>query len=71
MVLTHEIPLDFRGGVHLFIQNRHTPSGQSRVYPVTHLRTDGVHCRESAGKVPVVLKIVPGTGVAFSGHYRV
>ena len=25
----------------------HTPSGQSRLYRVTHLRTDGVHCRES------------------------
>ena len=24
----------------------HTPSGQSRLYRVTHLRTDGVHCRE-------------------------
>ncbi|CAM9593721.1 unnamed protein product, partial [Ascophyllum nodosum] len=29
--------------------NRHTPSGQSRVYRVTKLRADGVHCRESAG----------------------
>ena len=28
---------------------RHTPSGQSRVYLVTQLRTDGVHCRELAG----------------------
>ena len=25
----------------------HTPSGQSRLYRVTRLRTDGVHCRES------------------------
>ena len=25
----------------------HTPSGQSRFYRVTQLRTDGVHCRES------------------------
>ena len=24
----------------------HTPSGQSRLYRVTQLRTDGVHCRE-------------------------
>ena len=29
--------------------NRHTSSGQSRVHRVTQLRTDGVHCRESAG----------------------
>ena len=37
--------------------NRHTPSGQSRVYRVTQLRTDGVRCRESAGTEPVVLKV--------------
>ena len=47
--LPYGIPLEFRGGVHLFILNRHTPSGQSRVYRVTQLRIDGVHCRESAG----------------------
>ena len=39
--------------------NRQTPSGQSRVYRVTQLRTDGVHCRESAGTRPVNLKVVP------------
>ena len=38
--------------------NHHTPSGQSRVYRVTQLRTDGVHCRESAGTGPVNLKVV-------------
>ena len=38
--------------------NRHTPSGQSRVHRVTQLRTDGVHCRESAGTGPVVSKVV-------------
>ena len=57
--LTSWIPFEFRGGVHLFILNRHTPSGQSRVYRVTQLRTDGVHCRESAGTGPVNLKVVP------------
>ena len=31
IVLTYGIPPEFRGGVHLFILNRHTPSGQSRV----------------------------------------
>ena len=60
MVLTYEIPPEippeFRGGVHLFISNRHTPSGQSRVYRVTQLRTDGVHCRESADTGPVNLQ---------------
>ena len=39
--------------------NHHTPSGQSRVCRVTQLRTDGVHCRESAGTGPVNLKVVP------------
>ena len=39
--------------------NRHTPSGQSRVYRITQLRTEGVHCRESAGTGPVNLKVVP------------
>ena len=32
--------------------------GQSRVYRVTQLRTDGVHCRESAGTGPVNLNVV-------------
>ena len=59
LVLTYGIPPEFRGGVHLFIYNRHTPSGQSRVYRVTQLRTDGVHCREFAGTEPVNLKVVP------------
>ena len=54
------IPPEFRGGVYLFILNHHnTPSGKSRVYRVTQLRTDGVHCRESAGTGPVNLKVVP------------
>ena len=45
--------------------NHHTPSGQSRAYRVGQLRTDGVHCRQSAGTTgPVVLKVVPVTGAA-------
>ena len=59
LVLTYGIPPEFRGGVHLFILYRHMSSGQSRVYRVAHLRTDGVHCRESAGIGPVNLKVVP------------
>ena len=39
--------------------NRHTPSGQSRLYRVTQMRTDGVHCRESVDTGPVNLKVVP------------
>ena len=35
--------------------NHHTPSGQSRVYRVTKLRTDGVHYRGSTGTGPVNL----------------
>ena len=46
---------------------RQSPSDQSRVYQVTQWRTDGVHCRESAGTGPLVLKIVPIKGAAFSG----
>ena len=53
------IPPEFRDGVHSFISNRQTPSGKPRVYRVTHLRTDGVHCREFAGTGPVNLKVVP------------
>ena len=69
MVLTCGIPPVFRGGVHRY---REPPSGQSlrpyyiRVYRVTQLRTDDVHCRDSAGSGPVVLEVVPVTNVAFS-----
>ena len=55
LVLTYEIPPKFRGGVHLLIYNRYTPSDQSLVYRVTQLRTDGVHCLESTGPGPVNL----------------
>ena len=44
--------------------NRQKPSGQSRVYRVTQLRTNGVHCQESAGTGPVVLKLVAVAGAA-------
>ena len=65
MVLTHGIRPAFRDdSVHL---QRQPPSGQSREYRVTQLRADGVHCRESTGTGPVVLKAVPVTGAAFSG----
>ena len=60
LVSRYGIPPEFRGGVHLLIYlNRHTPSGQSRVYRVTQLRIDGVHRREFAGTGPVNLKVVP------------
>ena len=47
--------------------NRHHRYGQLRVYLVTTLRTDHVHCRGAASAEPVVLKVVPVTGAAFSG----
>ena len=43
----------------IYFKSRYTPSGQSRAYRVTQLRTDGVHCREPAGTGPVNLKVVP------------
>ena len=46
---------------------RQPPSGQSRVYWVTQLRTDGVQCRESASSVVLKLLLVLVTGAAFSG----
>ena len=70
LMLTRWISANFRGGGHLYIYtDRHTPSGQSRVYQVTQMRTDGVHCLESAVSGPVVLKVVPVTGAIFAGHH--
>ena len=48
---------------------RLTPSGQSQAYWVTQIITDIIHCRESAGIGPLVLKVVPVTGAAFTGHH--
>ena len=42
-----------------FIRPPYVIGGQSRVYRVTQLRTDGVHCRQSAGTGPVNIKVVP------------
>ena len=64
LVLILEIPTAFRTSS---TYNRQPPSGQSRVYQVTQLPTDGVHHPESAGTGPVVLNVVPVTGPAFSG----
>ena len=55
-VLTRVIYPAFHDGVHIIYSQ--PPLGQSRVHEVMQLRTDGVHCRESAGTV---------TGAAFSG----
>ena len=71
LVLAYGILPEFRGGVHLFIKNRHTPSGQSRVYRVTQLRTDGIHCREYVGTRPVNLEVGPNeSSAALAGHHE-
>ena len=57
-LLTEFLPSSAAASIYLY-KNRHTPSGQSRVYRVTQLRTDDVHCRESAGTGPVNFKAVP------------
>ena len=41
----------------------------SLFYRATQLRTDGVHCRESAGTGPVNLKVVPNECCQFAGHH--
>ena len=51
-------------GVHLYSK---PPSGQSKVYQVTRLRTDGVPRRESVVTGPVILKVARVTGAAYSG----
>ena len=48
----------------MYLFKRHTLSDQSRVYRVAQLRADGVHCRESAGTGPIILKVVAVTGAA-------
>ena len=62
---THAVPPAFRDGVRII--HRQPPSGESRFYGVTQLRTDGVQCRESAGTGPIILQVAPVTGAAFSG----
>ena len=44
--------------------NRHTSLRQCRLCRITQLRTNDIHCRESAGTGPVVLKVVPVTSAA-------
>ena len=59
LVFTCGIPPAFRDGIHSFIYIFNRPRVKSRVYLVTQLRIDGIHCRESAGTEPVNLKVVP------------
>ena len=59
-----------RSSLNIYFCQHHTPSGQSRVYRVTQLRTDCVHCRETVGTGPVVLKVVRVTGAAFASPWN-
>ena len=61
-LLTGSLSISFVASIYLY---RHTTSGQSRVYRVTQLHTDGLHNREFVGIGPVV----PVTGAAFAGHH--
>ena len=67
------IPPEFRGGVQLFIsiaiRHRVSPEFIFLYCPVTQLRTDGIHCRESAGTGPVNLKVVTVRVAALAGHH--
>ena len=69
LVLTREIPTAFRHGVHLFIPSTAIGSVPSSSGHHAILRTDGVHCRESASAGPVVLKVVPVTSASFPGTW--
>ena len=66
-MLTQGIPPTFRGSVHLIIMS--TAIGSVPSYRVTQLRTDGVHCRESAGTGPVNPNVVPN-GCCLSRYHH-
>ena len=68
-VLTHDIPPAFRGGVHLFIPPTAIAPVPNSAGPAI-MCTDGAHCRQSACTGPVVRKVVPVPGVAFSDIIR-
>ena len=65
-LLTGFLPLPAEASICLYCQ---PASGQSRVYRVMQLSTDGVHCRDSTGTGPVVLKVIPATGTAFASPW--
>ena len=66
LVLTRGIPPDFRGGVNVLIPP-YAIGLVPGVHRVTQLLTHGIHCRESAGTVPIIaLKAIPVTSAAFA-----
>ena len=62
-LLTEFLLVSAAASIYLY---RLPPSSQSRVNPVTQMRTDVVHCRQFAGAGPVVLNVVPVTDAAFA-----
>ena len=64
LALTHGIPPEFRGGVHILLPAPHTIGSVTSLSGHAIARTDCVHCRESAGTGPVVLEVVRVTGAA-------
>ena len=66
-LLTEFLPSSAATSIHLF-KPPHA-IGPVAVYRLTQLRTDSVHCRESAGTGPVNLKVVP-TGAALTVHHE-
>ena len=68
LVLTHGIPPVFRGGVHLFILPRYVIGSVPSLsgYAITYRWRSLPRVRRPG---PVVLKVVPVTDAAFSGHH--
>ena len=65
-MLTRGVPHTFRDGAHLLIPSTAIGSVPN-FYQVTQLRTDDVHCREAAGKGPVVVLKAATSSSPFSG----
>ena len=63
MVLPHEIPPDFRGDVYIYTAILYANASVPRVYRVTQMLTDGVHCREPVGHGASTV-----TGAVLAGH---
>ena len=62
LVLTRGIPPDFRGGVHLFLP-------PYAIGSVLSLSGHAIAYRDSTGTGPVVLNMVPVTGVIFASPW--
>ena len=70
LVLTHGIPPDFRGGVHLFytaIRHGVSPEFIGSRHCIPMAFTPESPPVQGTGPVVIVLKVVPVTGAIFSG----